>query len=484
VPEEVGFRIDSSEKMIKVDFEEKSNYISRISEYAPLYIIEDKPNLFKTWTSLTTLKPENCVLGLNSGKELAILSYAMIVEKTPIVIFIGGDLTAFKLLVIDSLLNLVDEIWLVGRFGMYFKMYNEKLDYFCGLHLDDFKKKIIEKIYKNIMDMNIIKSMPKSLQVDLKIAEICIPCDVFYADLSNENEEIEIPDSSTPEFIEFIKNNQIYHNFLSEQETKEFEEIENELCLKEEKERLFKQQQQKEKENQENEDEEYEDKNEEEIILSEKKNASIHEIQNTITSENLVPVTSPDKKEEKIEEKPKDLQKENQYFIDYGVLTRKKLVRSIKNCKKLIWIDCLCPNENENFNETNFEVSKFLCSYQEEKKHIIKKENGEGAHNFNEDKIIFTFGKELEEKLNFFDLIDPSEIKPLSQKEENEETKSQFIENNEKNEENKSQTSGQDNVQQYKRNNMALICDFFAKDSEYACKILSGRYPYGNIISY
>ena len=468
---------------MKVDFEEKSNYIARISEYAPLYIIEDKPNLFKTWTSLTTLKPESCVLGLNSGKELAILSYSMIVEKQPIVIFIGGDLTAFKLLAIDSLLNLVDEIWLVGRFGMYFKMYNEKLDNFCGLHLDDFKKKIIEKIYKNIMDMNIIKSMPKSLQANLKIAEICIPCDVFYADLSNENEEIEIPESSTPEFIEFIKNNQIYHNFLSQQESKDFEEKENELCLKEEQEQALKKQQ-KEKETKENEDEEYEEKNEEEIMISEKKNASVHDIQNTITSENLVSAPNLEKKEEKIEEKPKNLQKENQYFIDYGVLTRRKLIRSIKNCKKLIWIDCLCPNENENFNQTNFEVSKFLCSYQEEKKNAIQRENGDGAHNFNEDKIIFAFGKELDERLNTFDLIDPSEIKPLSQKEENEETKSQFIENNEKNEENKSQTSGQGNIQQYKRNNIALICDFFAKDSEYVCKILSGRYPYGKIISH
>lgn len=140
---------------------------------------------------------------------------------------IGGDITPFKLLTIDSLLNVADEIWLIGKIGMLFKMYNEKIDSFAGLHLDEFKKKIIERIYKNIMDMNILKSMPKSTQPNLKIAEIKIPCDIIFCDLSNEENE-EIPSEDSPEFIEYVKNNQIYHNFLTSQEIHEFEEKEAE----------------------------------------------------------------------------------------------------------------------------------------------------------------------------------------------------------------------------------------------------------------
>ena len=479
----MGFRFDASDKMVKLDYDEKLSYISRISEYAPLYIIEDKPNLFKTWTSLTTLRPESCVLGVNSGKELSVISYAMIVEKAPVVFFIGGDITPFKLLTLDSLLNLADEIWLVGKIGLYFKMFNEKLDKLCGLQLDDFNKKIIEKIYKHIIDMNILKSMPKSPQANLKIAEIQLPCDFSLADLSNENEELQIPDIDTPEFINFVKTNQVYHTFLKEHEIKEFEVKETELNLKEEEEKELKQKQKEMKERN-NEDEEFEEKNEEELMKSGKKNVSLHENTSPPIQENVIvePQNNSPKKEEPIEpeKQPIDLQKDNLYLLDFGDLTQRKLVRSIKNCKKLIWIDSLCPNENDSFNQTNEGTAKFLFDYQEGKKNVIQKENPDGAHDFNEDRIIFTFGKELDQKINTFDLIDPLEIKPTSQKDENEENKSQFYEN-EKNEENKSQASGQGIPAEIKRNNMGLISDFYAKDSEYACKILSGRYPYGKL---
>ena len=196
-PEEIGFRKDEADNMINLSFEERLDYIAKISEYAPIYVIEDKPNLFKKWTSLVALKPENCVLGSCSGRDLSLISYSIVVDKSPFVVMIGGDITPFKLLTIDSLLNVADEIWLIGKIGMLFKMYNEKIDSFAGLQLDEFKKKIIERIYKNIMDMNILKSMPKSTQPNLKIAEIKIPCDIIFCDLSNEENE-EIPSEDSP----------------------------------------------------------------------------------------------------------------------------------------------------------------------------------------------------------------------------------------------------------------------------------------------
>lgn len=458
---------------MKVGFEEKLDYISKISEYAPLFVIEDKPDLFKNWTSLTALKPESCVLGLNSGKDLSVISYAMIVDKMPMVLIIGGDLTPFKLLAIDSVLNIVDEIWLVGKIGMYFRMYLERLDQFCGLRLDELKKKIIEKIYKNINDMNNLKLMPKSLNPDLKISKISIPCDVFYTDLSNENDKFELPEVESPEFIDFVKNRKIYHNFMKEQEIKDFEEKETELCLLEDQEKELKKKEKRMKEDQE---EEYEEKNEEEP----KKNTYIQEINNELVKETLE--TQPiENNLEETKEQPKELQKENQYFLDFGSFTQRKLIRSIKNCKKVVWIESLCPNDNENFNETNIEIAKYLCAYQEEKKNMIQKEmQTEGLHNFNEDRIVFTVGKNLEQKLNSFDLIDPADIKPTSPKDENEENKSQAFELIEKNEENKSEISGQGNTTQQKKNNIVLVSDFHAKDSDFICKIISGRYPYGN----
>ena len=255
--------------------------------------------------------------------------------------------------------------------------------------------------------------------------------------------------------------------------------------MKEEQEKALKE---KQKAMKEHEEEEFEEKNEEELNISEKKNTSVHNnneinISQNPPIENQIVENSQKKdiKEELIDEKPKDLQKENQYFIDFGSFTRRKLIRSLKNCKKLVWIDSMCPNENENFNQTTVEISKFLCSYQEEKNSLIHKEkdNVDGVHNYEEDKIVFLFGKELEQQLNSFDLIDPAEIKQSSQKDENEENKSQLYEND-KNEENKSQVSGQGNVPVNKRNNIPLVSDFYARDSDYACKILSGRYPYGN----
>ena len=465
--------------MIKLTYEEKLGYVARLSEYAPLYIIEDKPNLFKTWSSLTLLRPECCVLGVNSGKDMGVLSYAMVVPKEPIVVFIGGDISPFKLMAIDSILNLVDEIWLVGKIGLYFKMFNEKLERCCGLQLDEFKKHIIEKIYGHIAEMNILKAMPKSPQANLRIAEIRLPADIFFADLSNENEELEIPEVDTPEYLEFIKSNSQYRSFLSKEELKDFEDKETELTLQEEQEKALKQKQKEMKEHN-NEDEEYEEKNEEELIKSERKPLSVN---NTEADPRLIPADVPQQqpqpptgpnKEEPIEQEPVDLQKEGLYLIDFGSITLRKLVRSIKGCKKLIWIDSLSPNENQAFNQTNEEIAKFLFAYQEEKRNVIQRENPDGAHNFNEDRIVFTFGKTVEERVNLFDLIDPLEIKPTSQKDENEENKSNYYENEKEGE--KSEGEGQAEV---KRNNIGLISDFHAKDSDYVCKMLSGRYPYG-----
>ena len=73
-------------------------------------------------------------------------------------------------------------------------------------------------------------------------------------------------------------------------------------------------------------------------------------------------------------------------------------------------------------------IAKFICLYQQEKWNVINKDKelADVNHNYVEDKIFFIFGKELEQQLNKVDLIDPSEIKPLSQKEDNEENKSLY----------------------------------------------------------
>lgn len=479
-PEEIGFRKDEADSMIPLNFEEKSDYIAKISEYAPIYVIEDKPNLFKKWTSLVALKPENCVLGSCSGRDLSLISYSMVVEKFPFVVIIGGDISPYKFLAIDSLLNIADEIWLVGKIGMLFKMYNEKIDSFAGLRLDEFKKKIIERVYKNIMDMNMLKSMPKSQQPNLKIAEIKIPCDIITCDLTNEEDE-EIPSVDSPQFIEYVKNNQIYHNFLTSQEIYEFEEKEAELCMKEEQERILKEKLKEIKEDQY--DEEYEEKNEEPQNSQNLSPGNTQKIEEKpFENSNIRSETNenPVKTKEEEEKKEQDFQKEGLFFVDFGSFTQRKIIRSIKNCKKLIWIDALCPNENPNFNTTDLEIAKFLYHYQQEKKSTIQKETAiEGTHDFEQDKIVFSFGKQLQQTLNTFDLIDPLEIKPTSQKDENEESKSQYLDNADKNEENKSQISGQGNPQENNKNNISLVSDFFSKDSDYACKIFSGLYPYG-----
>jgi len=65
-------------------------------------------------------KFDSSALGLQTSESLAIVSHIFTLDKSPFLIIIGGDIADYKLLAIDSMLNLCNEIWITGKLAIYF----------------------------------------------------------------------------------------------------------------------------------------------------------------------------------------------------------------------------------------------------------------------------------------------------------------------------------------------------------------------------
>ena len=114
----------------------------------------------------------------------------------------------------------------------------------------------------------------------------------------------------------------------------------------------------------------------------------------------------------KVEERdPNDMTRSGLYFLDYGNITCRKIIRSIKNCKKLLWLDLISPNSNEFLNDSNNLIAKCLVELQENKRLIIQRDLNNDCHDYKNDLIVFTFGKELEKMIEILELVEPTSNK-------------------------------------------------------------------------
>jgi hypothetical protein len=73
------------------EMEEKKNFIERVSEYGTLYVIQDKDNFFKDYTSMVSLTPETTIFSTLIGHDLSVLSYTITLERGPFIVIMGGD---------------------------------------------------------------------------------------------------------------------------------------------------------------------------------------------------------------------------------------------------------------------------------------------------------------------------------------------------------------------------------------------------------
>ena len=68
--------IDENNNIETLTYAEKLPFIRTITEYSPLYVIEDKFNfLNSTVSTLKYVRPENVVLGVGMAEDMKALSY-------------------------------------------------------------------------------------------------------------------------------------------------------------------------------------------------------------------------------------------------------------------------------------------------------------------------------------------------------------------------------------------------------------------------
>lgn len=107
--EETGRVVDEQRNVQTLYYQDKLPFIKTLTEYSPLYVIEDKLNFLNSAvTSIKYVKPESVVLGLGMAEEIKALAYWFQVMKgneAPFVALIGGNLSLQKLVAIDTLLN-------------------------------------------------------------------------------------------------------------------------------------------------------------------------------------------------------------------------------------------------------------------------------------------------------------------------------------------------------------------------------------------
>ena len=75
--EETGRMIDEQRNIDTLSYTDKLPFINTLTEYSPLYVIEDKFNFLNSAvSSMRYVKPESVVLGLGMAEEMKAIAYS------------------------------------------------------------------------------------------------------------------------------------------------------------------------------------------------------------------------------------------------------------------------------------------------------------------------------------------------------------------------------------------------------------------------
>lgn len=69
--------IDQNQNIQTLSYGEKLPFIKTLTEYCPLYVIEDKFNFLNSMvSSIRYVRPESVVLGLGMAEDMKVLAYS------------------------------------------------------------------------------------------------------------------------------------------------------------------------------------------------------------------------------------------------------------------------------------------------------------------------------------------------------------------------------------------------------------------------
>ena len=185
-PEETGYMYQEDNTLVKLDHWQVQEFANHLSTYAPVYIIEDKYNLYKDYTSLTKIKTELTIFGpllsndiflvpqaflhcayepkKSSNRKKAQKATESVVRKKSLAV-IGGEFSGELILALNTILSFYDEVYIMGKAGIIFLMHRLGFKQFGPYTLDAFRTKIIEKILSVAAELGKEIHIPEKLIV-------------------------------------------------------------------------------------------------------------------------------------------------------------------------------------------------------------------------------------------------------------------------------------------------------------------------------
>eukprot|EP00825_Cyclidium_porcatum_P023697 TRINITY_DN2618_c0_g1_i3.p1 TRINITY_DN2618_c0_g1~~TRINITY_DN2618_c0_g1_i3.p1 ORF type:complete len:283 (+),score=79.33 TRINITY_DN2618_c0_g1_i3:119-967(+) len=190
---------------------------------------------------------------------------------------------------------------------------------------------------------------------------------------------------------------------------------------------------------------------------------------------------------------------EDSIILDYGEKTQKEIEKAMMEYQLVGWFNNLSILDYPAVYFTNTMASKILYQRQQEQKTRLEENKSNIKYNYEKDQIVFHFGSDIERVLNSCEIVEKKKAEvnideqlklETNQNEANEQdeesqdynkkSQSKLEAQSEKQqtiEENKDDNkSVYDQVNTVKKiNNLELVSNFFVKDGDFACKILTGN---------
>jgi len=184
-PEEAGYIFDEQRQLQRLDHEQIQEFSQLLSSYAPVYIIEDLYNIFKDYASLTRVKTEFTVFGPTLSNDLTLVAQSFLhcafqpkkssrksknkmnetaIKKKTIAV-IGGEFSSELILAINTILGFYDEIYVMGKVGIYFIMHKLGFRQFGSYTLDHYHHQLIDSILRLAQEAGKVIHVPEKLVV-------------------------------------------------------------------------------------------------------------------------------------------------------------------------------------------------------------------------------------------------------------------------------------------------------------------------------
>lgn len=115
------------------------------------------------------MRPESVVLGVGMAEDLKALAYWFEVMKgtsVPFVAVVGGELSLFKLLAIDTLVKFCKEIWVTGKIALHFILVKKEENTLFHSVINSKNQKLkdlISKIFQKAKEYNMEIKLPQDV---------------------------------------------------------------------------------------------------------------------------------------------------------------------------------------------------------------------------------------------------------------------------------------------------------------------------------